>query len=395
MSRILITAYACEPNKGSEPEVGWQWVKHYSRIYDEVVVVTRRNNAPSISLQLKKEHFENVTFLFFDLPSIFLSLKKKLGLLRIYAYFWEIGVFFFLLKKYRLKEFDVAQRVTFVSYHYPSFIWFFADKFVLGPIAGGERFPLNFLSIFNSYNRIKELLRLFVQYLSLADPLVLLTLLKADLILAVTPSTVNILPGWARKKAKISSPYFLEFIKISQQDIEGLKDIGANDKKLEVEDCCLKLLYVGSIREWKGIRLIFDALRRLSDISYQITLVGEGPDREFFQQYANRYNINARFCGYVPRQKLPEFYMNHHLFVFMSLHDSCGLVVLEAKSFGLPVIVSEYAGSSQYVDEAKGDIVVRGKTVEQIVASLETAIRRVYSEKIRVYKDNSYLGCPD
>ena len=27
--QILLSAYACEPNKGSEPEVGWKWEQSY------------------------------------------------------------------------------------------------------------------------------------------------------------------------------------------------------------------------------------------------------------------------------------------------------------------------------------------------------------------------------
>ena len=29
---VLVIAYACEPDKGSEPEVGWQWIKMISEI---------------------------------------------------------------------------------------------------------------------------------------------------------------------------------------------------------------------------------------------------------------------------------------------------------------------------------------------------------------------------
>ena len=41
---ILLSAYACEPNKGSEPEVGWQWAINLSKLGHNVYVVTRRNN---------------------------------------------------------------------------------------------------------------------------------------------------------------------------------------------------------------------------------------------------------------------------------------------------------------------------------------------------------------
>ena len=36
--RVLISAYACEPDKGSEPEVGWKWALHLARFHDVCVL---------------------------------------------------------------------------------------------------------------------------------------------------------------------------------------------------------------------------------------------------------------------------------------------------------------------------------------------------------------------
>ena len=45
--KVLISAYACEPGKGSEPEVGWQWALQMARHHD-VTVLTRANNRQAI-----------------------------------------------------------------------------------------------------------------------------------------------------------------------------------------------------------------------------------------------------------------------------------------------------------------------------------------------------------
>ncbi len=49
--KVLISAYACEPNKGSEPEVGWQWALQMAK-YHEVTVLTRTNNRAGIEREL-------------------------------------------------------------------------------------------------------------------------------------------------------------------------------------------------------------------------------------------------------------------------------------------------------------------------------------------------------
>ena len=47
--RVLISAYACEPNKGSEPGVGWNWALQMAKL-NEVYVITRSNNRKIIIL---------------------------------------------------------------------------------------------------------------------------------------------------------------------------------------------------------------------------------------------------------------------------------------------------------------------------------------------------------
>ena len=42
--KILYSAYACEPGRGSEPGVGWHWAVETARLGHEVWVITRANN---------------------------------------------------------------------------------------------------------------------------------------------------------------------------------------------------------------------------------------------------------------------------------------------------------------------------------------------------------------
>ena len=39
--KILLSAYACEPNKGSEPNVGWNWALGLKKIGHEITVIKR------------------------------------------------------------------------------------------------------------------------------------------------------------------------------------------------------------------------------------------------------------------------------------------------------------------------------------------------------------------
>ena len=65
--RVLLSAYACEPVKGSEPGVGWNWVRQLSQ-FAEVWVLTRANNRNSIEAAIAEHPLPHVHFVYYDLP---------------------------------------------------------------------------------------------------------------------------------------------------------------------------------------------------------------------------------------------------------------------------------------------------------------------------------------
>ena len=76
--KILLSAYACEPNKGSEPEVGWQWALSLSKLGHEIYVITRMNNKKNIE-KYKKKNKLKIKFLDYDLPKILINTFSRKG----------------------------------------------------------------------------------------------------------------------------------------------------------------------------------------------------------------------------------------------------------------------------------------------------------------------------
>ena len=361
---VLVSAYACEPNKGSENEVGWRWILNISKEAKKVVVVTRANNKSYIEQELSRKPLKNVQFLYFDLPYILRFYKKGKRGIHLYSYLWEIGVFFFLLKRYKKGYFDISQRVTFVSYKFPTFVWYFSKQFILGPIAGGERYPFGLLKIFSFKGKIKEVLRMILQRVVLYDPFVFLMMKKADKIIAVTDETKSILFKKFQKKTIIKPA-----IQIDQNDFKVDVDIEIINKD---NDHKLKLLYVGRLLEWKGLMFVLKALKEIDSSKYILTVIGDGSDRKIFENYVQKHNIDVRFLGNIPRNELSRYYLVSDLFVFPSLHDSGGMVVLEAKAHRLRVLVSAYGGPKMFVDDE--DYVVSGCSINEMIIKITRII---------------------
>ncbi len=384
---ILISAYACEPNVGSEPGVGWNWVMDLAETHDEVHVVTRsedryidhdgvkkaRPSGKNIEEEMKKfSNVDHIHFHYYDLPQWIANLERTIIGDILNVHLWELLVFFFLKKRFRKNEFSVAQKVTIVSHRYPSFIWYFAEKYIHGPIAGGESFPFKLLSIFNTKNKLKELLRFVFQYVPMFNPLVLLTLSKAEKIIPVTYDTASLLPKRFQSKCEVK-----QAISLKHESFTKGKQLSEIDSSPEGP---LNLLYVGKLMAFKGIPFMLEAICTIKDeLPIVLNLIGDGPGKAGFEEYVKEHDLPVNFLGKKNRTELPDYYASHDLFLFPSLRDSGGFVVLEAQANDLPCLVLDLGGP--FVNHIPGkDIVIKtkDKSPQDLSKDLAKAIKNFY-----------------
>jgi len=138
--KVLISAYACEPGKGSEPEVGWRWALEMSRFHD-VTVVTRENNRPAIAAELSRMTGPKPQFVYFDLDPLLLQMKKRLRMHRGYYVLWQRHGRKIVAEQVRRQKFDLLHHVTFATFRYPTAIWGHGVPCIWGPVGGVESIP--------------------------------------------------------------------------------------------------------------------------------------------------------------------------------------------------------------------------------------------------------------
>ena len=135
--KILLSAYACEPYKGSEPDVGFQWALTLSKLGHEVHVLTKKSNQNLIDKYINENNIKKIIFHFYDYPK-WLSKIVRIGgneYSYLYFYTWQIGAYFFIKKIIKNFKFDFVHHVTFVSLRYPSFLPLLNIPFILGPVS--------------------------------------------------------------------------------------------------------------------------------------------------------------------------------------------------------------------------------------------------------------------
>lgn len=150
------------------------------------------------------------------------------------------------------------------------------------------------------------------------------------------------------------------------------------------------LLYVGTIEPRKGLDLLLKALTVVEG-DYRVNIVGKFDEKSKYwrklQKYVNIYGIKDRvnFLGRVSQEELENLYMKSKAFVFPSLNEGYGLVILEAMEYGLPVIAFDNTAMPYTVKNEYNGFLIKNKDWLRF----GNAIQRILSLNKFQYKDLS------
>lgn len=372
--KILLSAYACEPNKGSEPGVGWNWAIQLARnSAHDIFVITRTNNKDVIAKH-KQENaaYSNLHFYYYDLPYLFLWAKRHGFSVNLYYIIWQIGVFKLakgLNKKY---QFDLVHHITFGVFRDISFLYKLKVPFVFGPVGGGEYAPDQLTKNFTKKEQIKEKIRKTANQLAFINPYTKQMMKHALLIFTKTPDTRNLFPQ------KIQTKIYTKL------EI-GICDIHETEVR---KDQIGNFLYVGRFIYWKGISIVLEAFKQYTekhDNYAKLTLIGQGENIKFIEKYVttNNLNSNIEIISWINQEDLKKHYQSARALIYPSLHDSSGNVVLESLSFGLPVICLDCGGPACILGYDLNELIVKtkNKTKEEIVYNITHLMYKLTTSK--------------
>jgi len=432
LARILLSAYACEPNRGSEPAVGWSWAIELSRLGHQVWVLTRTGNRTSIE---RKAH-RDFDFIYYDLPRWMQSWRTGFAGKRLYYVLWQWCAARHIRKLFPEMPFDVVQHVTYVSARYPSFMGSLGIPFYFGPVSGGEKVPPKLRRDFSVQERWRAWLRDLSNCLIPFDPLLRKTFRRAQKII-VTRDTVWLIPRQWRHKCEVRLAVGLtgEYLNdanvgqfqscsvlveqafrpalatayISPRGFSPCSRAEATEVMWEGVDAalkrrstrtirghancgtaiashrggrCFRLLYAGRLLESKGVDLALRAVHQLRQWRHDVrfTVVGDGPERSRLAKLAEKLGLAeaVEWVGCVSRHSVEDHYRMADLFLFPSLCDSGAMAVLEAMAHGLPVVCMKLGGPGEMVNESCGRVVpALGENREELATSCAEAVREI------------------
>jgi len=367
--KVLVSAYACEPGKGSEPEVGWQWVQQIARFH-ETWVITRENNRLLIEQNFKSKSNPNLHFVYIDLPPWMRFWKKGRRGVHLYYYLWQIIAYRHAFALSKRVHFDLTHHITFINMYMGPWIALLPVPFVWGPIGANPDIPKQFYQLIGSSGIKDNRLRYAIRKISpLTDPMISLARKKAKLIL-----TINEEVG-----SRLEETYATKSLSISQNAID--KEILA--EKAKSFHYPLKILSVGQLVSIKGYRLSLAAFAKHLSVHPKSTLeiIGTGPQKNELVKFASELGVfkSVIFLGQISRDKVFQAMQEESNVFFFPSFEGAGMVVIEAMAKGLPVVCLDFGGPGEYVTEECGIKVALTKP-EAVIQGLADALSRLASD---------------
>ncbi len=371
--RVLISAYACEPGKGSEPGVGWNVATEMVKLH-EVWVLTRSNNREVIEAELEKAPAPGLKLIYYDLPKWARWWKKGGRGVQLYYYLWQLFCWNTIKRAHLREKFDLAHHVTFGKYWVPSMLPRLGIPFVWGTVGGGESMPRAFLSGLSRKERTFETVRSLARWFGEHNPAVRKTAQKSSITLASTEETAARLRRIGCKHVSVVPQCALtdeQFVQLSSLSSPPLGK--------------LRFLSMGRPLHWKGFYLGLQAFAeaQLPNAEYWIIANGFGKDR--LEKLAQEIGIGEQIRFFESLPSLDAVYdvlSQCHVLVHPALHEAFGNVVLEAMAAGRPAITLDIGGPALQCVEGSG---FRASSV-----SPEIAVREL-SQAMRAFAQDESL----
>jgi len=376
--KILVCVYSCVSESGvkqigGEAELGWNLILQLGRFFD-VYAITHFNNQLAIEEKLKKESLTNVKFFYINLPK-FLNWMENLhkGGIQVYAYLWQIKAYFVAKKLHKEIHFDAFHHITYANDWMASYIGALLPiPYLRGPGGGAHRVPKSFAKEFNFKQRMAEKVRSFGQWFFRHDPFFVISQNKAKAILICNKEAFDALPQKWQKKAEL-----FPVNGVSKEDLDLSKKI----KKFQGS---FSIITAGKLLKIKGFDLAIKAFADFSKISpeAELVIVGDGPEADNLKNLVKKLGIEDRviFKGWLKREDVLKEMVNCDVFLFASLRDGGGQVVVEAMAAGKPVVCFDIAGPGFHIDENCG-IKIKPENPKQAVNDMTQALEKLYFNK--------------
>lgn len=369
----LISAYSVNPYNGSEDGVGWNWVLQYEKNYkegDTIVLLTKKYNENAVRKGLKEYGIKHVQLEIVDVPKCLNWFREKYSVFHhMYYILWQHWAWLWV-KKSKL-EFDVIHHVTMGDYRVLGEMYKCKTAYtIFGPVGGAQVTP-KALRCYEG-NKFAANFRAFINWSININPIYARKLRQYDKVIASNNETY-------KQLSKIKKNGLMKEVELGLPEKACWNEI-TNEQEANIG----RLLFVGRLIHKKGIGFLMDVIERLpKENLYILEIYGDGPCRTMLKNWIKKNNLekNVILHGNKPHNEVTKSYKKSDIFLLTSLRETGGTVLLEAMSYGLPIIAFDTSFCSDLKEEKCGIFINTNQNLEKIRKEYTEAIIKLFKDK--------------
>lgn len=360
---FLVSAYACEPNEGSEPGVGWNWAVELSK-HHRVIVITRSNNKDKIEKYKYREKFPNLSFVYCEVPKYLSFWKRGQRGVHLYYVMWQYMCFLEATKICKKQKIDYTMTVTFGNMWMPTFMYKLPCEFIWGPLGGGEGVPKLLWSRLSQKQRFFERIRKLNKTFPITNPWLSAACKKAKLIIVRTEDTYQCIPQKYCDKCEI----MIE-TGISNDDISYFMGIKESQS---METNKNDFIICGKMVPYKLFELAVESFARAHLLygSSRLHIVGDGPQLKKVEKLILKYQMQDSIIleGKLPREQTLKLMASCRALLLTSSREGGSWVMFEAMLLKKPIICFDTSGMHVVVTDKTGYLIPVSSYDDAIIA---------------------------
>lgn len=388
----MACAYACVQEEGAsvaggEAVLGWNMVRQLGRFH-HVWVLTAASNRAAIEAELQLQPEPRLTFAYVGLPRWLRPLLKFPGGVQFYAYLWQIQAYLTARKLHARVKFDAFHHVTYANDWMASYTGALLPvPYLRGPGGGAHQTPQAFLREYPFRARLWERFRAFGQWALRLDPVFVRGQRRARVILLCNREAADAVPLRLKSKVQLFpvNGISAEDLRIFQgEDGNGGSSTAPGQDRQGSSDAAFHVLSAGKLLGLKGYSLAVRAFalfaKRHQDAKF--TIVGDGPERIRLEDLVRHLGLERQvhLAKWMPRQELLGIMRQCDTFLFPSLRDGGGAVVVEAMAASRPVVCMDLAGPGLHITEECG-IKIPPRSPDETIELMAQALERLYHDR--------------
>ena len=202
---------------------------------------------------------------------------------------------------------------------------------------------------------------------------------KSNIIRAVSSSTEQQVLDIDSSKSVVRFPAWIDF-----KDFQNIEPKPLSKDKFNI-------LFIGSVTDRKKPHMIIEAIQRINDKSYHLSIVGPAPNEKYFNELKDLIDKSdlqnqVSLIGPVDRENVKDYYSTSNLMILPSISEGLARVIFESQVAMCPVLVTDAPGMSDIVIDGQTGYVFESNNLDSLCLKIEY-IKDNYDEASLVAKN--------